>query len=50
MTSLSKEERLDRLTEALGGYVNDEPLQLGSSSQTVWDVSSLMSAVVEGPL
>jgi hypothetical protein len=35
----TKKERLDRLVSALGGYVDDEPAQLGQSDETVWDVS-----------
>ncbi|ORX36074.1 hypothetical protein BD324DRAFT_642750 [Kockovaella imperatae] len=37
-TGLSREERLDRLTAALGGFVADSPEQLGESSETVWDI------------
>ena len=36
---LSKTERLNRLTETLGGFVGDEAEERGQSEETVWDVS-----------
>jgi hypothetical protein len=31
-------ERMERLVQALGRFVDDEPEQLGRGSETVWDV------------
>lgn len=36
---ITKAERMERLVQALGKYVDDEPEQLGRGSETVWDVS-----------
>lgn len=38
-TKLSKVERLDRLTAALGNFVDDEDEQKGEGSVTVWEVN-----------
>ena len=39
LPGLSKDERLNRLTAALGNYVGDAPEQCGEGENTVWDVS-----------
>ena len=39
LPQLSKDERLNRLTAALGKFVGDTPEQLGEDEETVWDVN-----------
>ena len=36
---ITKAERMERLVQALGGFVGEEPEQLGRGEETVWDVS-----------
>ena len=45
---ITKVERLDRLTIALGGFVDDSPDQRGEGRENVWDVSASLAA--EGPI
>ena len=36
--NMTKDERMALLVQALGGFVDDEPEQLGKGGETVWDV------------
>lgn len=40
--NITKPERMERLVQALSGFVDDEPAQLGHGDETVWDVSRLL--------
>lgn len=44
LPDLAPGEKMERLVQALGRFVDDEPEQLGRGDETVWDVSACVDS------
>ena len=45
---MAPSEKMERLVQALGRFVDDEPEQLGRGTETVWDVSERLIPLTPG--